>query len=112
MKSLFVSLISFFLISLSEPLRIELQYDNGVKELQIHVEGKQIELVQIFANEKLLVEFDSQQIPPWDSTIRLKMTCPEPCRFYYVITTKQGGVHRIKSKRSDLSKNGTFVEIE
>jgi len=112
MKSLIVTCAFLFLAS-SEPLRLELNYDKERNEFQIHVEGKeQIEHVIIYAGEKLLVEFDEQQVPPWDSIIRLKIPCPKSCSFYYVITTKQGAVHRIKSKTSDLSKNGTFCEVE
>ncbi|ABG57342.1 hypothetical protein [Cytophaga hutchinsonii] len=92
--------------------RIELYYDQERKELQIKVEGKeQIELVQIYAGEKLLVEFDNQQIPPWDSIIRLKMGCPLPCKFCYIIQTNDGMRHNMKSKKTDLNENGSFCEI-
>ena len=113
MKSLIVAFVFLFLIA-PEPLRLELNYDKEAKELQIKVQGKdRIEHVMIYAEDKkLLVEFDSQQIPPWNNMISLKVSCPEPCRFYYVIQTSDGTIHRIKSKNTNLSKHGTFVEIE
>jgi|GEM_PF-2314823 len=113
MKTLIVTFAFLFLTS-PEPLRLELNYDKEAKELQIKVAGKDnIDHVIIYGDDKkLLVEFDEEQIPPWDNTIRLKIPCPKPCKFYYVITTKQGVVHRVESKKAQLVKHGTFVQIE
>ena len=106
-------MLSVLVMNDSETIRLELNYDKEAKELQIKVDGKdQIELVQIYAGEKMLVEFGNQQIPPWDNIIRLKMDCPAPCKFYYVIQTKNGSRHSVKSKKTDLNKNGTFYEIQ
>lgn len=115
MKYVLFLMLNFFLFDGdSNNIRLELNYDKETKELQIHVDGKDhIELVQIYAGEKLLVEFDKEQIPPWDSTIRLKMDCPVPCKFYYIIQTKDGTRHTMKSKKSsDLNRQGTFYEME
>lgn len=102
-----------FMINDSESIRLELVYDKDAKELQIMVTGKEkIEHVMIYGEDKkLLVEFDEEQIPPWSNTVSLRIPCPARCKFYFVIQTKDGSSYRIKGKETDLSKNGTFVEI-
>lgn len=113
MKHVLFIVFNFFLIHESTNIRLELNYDKQAQELQIHVDGKEkIEHVLIYAGEKLLVEFDSEQVPPWDSTIRLRISCPTRCKFYYVITAKDGSVYRIQSNRSNLERDGAYVEIE
>lgn len=113
MKYVLFIIFNFFLIHDSTSIRLELNYDKEAQELQIHVDGKEkIEHVLIYAGEKLLVEFDSEQVPPWDSTIRLRISCPTRCKFYYVIQTKDGTRYSMKSRKIDLNKNGGFYEIE